>query len=234
MSPVIASRSWRLTNRQPINCRLASECRFQRVQVVRFSATVSITACPTSCTTSSGTSSARSIRRGASPRSKARAQPVASVPSSRVARSRQSRVRSASDLICFSGRGASVSWARSFSTIRAEGCRPCLATYSAISRSFSTSICCERVENSVTSSSGTPSISHAGLRSRPRSRASHPTPKVPVSRSARAALYSSDMATTAACIGRPARVRQRPSCAVRTLLLITTWVCNCGSPERES
>jgi len=39
----------------------------------------------------------------------------------------------ASDLICFSGRVASVAWARSFSTIRAEGCRPCLAIYSAIS-----------------------------------------------------------------------------------------------------
>ena len=58
---------------------------------------------------------------------------VGAYRSSRVARSRQSRVRSASDLICFSGRVASVAWARSFSTIRAEGCRPCLAIYSAIS-----------------------------------------------------------------------------------------------------
>ena len=74
---------------------------------------------------------------------------VGAYRSSRVARSRQSRARSASDLICFSGRGgASVAWARSFSTIRAEGCRPCLAMYSAISRSFSTSMCCERVARS--------------------------------------------------------------------------------------
>jgi hypothetical protein len=55
--------------------------------------------------------------------------------------------------------------------VRAEGCRPCVATYSAIRRSFSASMCRDRVENSPISSSGTPTSSHAGLRSRPRSRA---------------------------------------------------------------
>ena len=54
-----------------------------------------------------------------------------------------------------------------------DGIRPCLATYSAMSSSFLSSISRVRLENSVIRSSLTPAISHCGLRSAPRWRSSH-------------------------------------------------------------
>ena len=77
----------------------------------------------------------------------------------------------------FSGRVASVAWARSLMIVALEGCLPCLSMNSAIRRSFSSLICRERDDNSDTSCSGTFAIAHAALRSRPRSRVSQSRPK---------------------------------------------------------
>ena len=105
-----------------------------------------------------------------------------------------------------------------------DGWRPCAATYSSMSRFFSASMWRARVENSVTSSSGTPVIAHAGFRSRPISRASQERPKVRVMWSANTASCSSESATTAACIGLPSSERHFPSRTVLALLLMTTCV----------
>lgn len=118
--------------------------------------------------------------------------------------------------------------------VAVEGCRPCRATYSAMSRFFSASMCREREENSATSSSGTEAIAHAGFRSRPMSRASHSTPNARARWSANTASCNSDSATVAACIGRPSSDRHLPSRTVCTLFDTTTCVCRCGSPARES
>lgn len=111
-------------NRQPIVCRDASAMRFHRRQVERFSPTTSTTERPNSPITSSGTSSARRSS-GLSLSVTWRAHIVASRPSVFVARARHSVVRSAKDRTCFSGRVASVAWARSLRIVAFEGWRPC-------------------------------------------------------------------------------------------------------------
>ena len=213
--------------------RAASAVRFHLRQVDRFSPTAPTTLRPIASITSRGTSSARSSR-GASFAVTVRAQWVASSPSRCDALSRHSPVRSASERTCFSGLVANVACARSLMTVASDGCLPCRATYSAMSRFFPSLICRDRDENSATNLSGTVLIAQAGLRSRPMSLASHSTPNARVRWSANTASWSSERATVAAWRGRPSRERHLPSWTICTLFEITTCVCRCGSPARES
>ena len=177
--PVIASRSSVPVKRQPIVCRAASAYRFQTLHVVRFSATAATTDAPSLAIHSSRTFSARRSFAG-STATASRAHSVASRPSSRLARVRQSWARSASGRTCLSGRVASVACCRSRMIVSRDGACPCVCSYSAISLSFSMSMCRDRDENSATSSSGTVATAHTGLRSAPRSRRCHPTPSARV------------------------------------------------------
>ena len=82
---------------------------------------------PTCPIRSNGTSSARnnSCR---SPHVRLRAHTVASTPSCWLARVRHSAVSSANERTCFSGRVASVAWARSFMMVAGDGRLPCWVT----------------------------------------------------------------------------------------------------------
>ena len=126
--PVIALRSVVEANRNPMSCRDASACRFQRVHVDRFSPTMLVTVWPICLITSRDMSSARSVEGSIPLLVNALAQVVTSSPSSCVARCRHSTVRSARERMSLSGRVASVAWARSFNTVRGLGWCPCRAT----------------------------------------------------------------------------------------------------------
>ena len=157
-----------VANRRSIVCLDASAIRFQWVHTALVAATAATTSAAIASIAARGTSSAVSGAPPA-PRSVA-AHAVASAPSRSDARRRHSAVRSASDRSSFGGRVARVAWARSSTIVFADGIRPCRATYSAMSSSFSSSISRVRLENSAISSSLTPAISHCGLRSAPRCR----------------------------------------------------------------
>ena len=119
--PVMALRSMVEANRNPMSCLLASACRFQRVQVERFSPTIMVTVQPICSITSRGRSSARTVAGRTSLLMTTRVQVVASSPRTCVARCRHSAVRSARERTSFSGRVANVAWARSFNTILGLG-----------------------------------------------------------------------------------------------------------------
>ena len=146
--PTTASRSRALANRHSIVCREASAHRFQCRHVERFSPTTLTTEEPTASITSSGMSSARSVGRAVPVAVSWRAHATAPVPRTPSARPRHSRVRSASERICFSGRVASVAVARIRITSAEDGRRPRSATYASTSRSVSASISRDRLENS--------------------------------------------------------------------------------------
>lgn len=94
--------------------------RFQRRHVERFSPTTSTTDRPTSSIRSNGTSSARNSS-CCSPPVTVRAHTLASTPSYWLARVRHRPVSSANERTCFSGRIASVAWARNRITVASDG-----------------------------------------------------------------------------------------------------------------
>ena len=183
--PPRGPRWWRSAG--PSSASTPRPCRFQWFQIDRLTLTAATTSAPIASIAASGTSSTRE-RRAAGTEERRRPRGRRRRPSRSAARCRHSAVRSASDRISFGGRVASVAWARSSTIVFADGIRPCRATYSAMSSSFLISISRVRLENSAISSSLTPAISHCGLRSAPRWRSSHSTPRSRVSRSASRAL----------------------------------------------
>lgn len=115
-----------------------------------------------------------------------------------------------------------------------DGGRPCSAVQSVMAWSTAGSIAAERWENSAARSAGTIASSREVLRRGPGSVSSHARPVRRLTASARSRLYRSENATADRYSARESMVRHRPSVDPCTRLAMVTWVCNCGSPARES